>query len=130
MGFDPEYVSRVLRENFEDAKTLFLSPLVAIHYAHLVMLRRQGIVSAADARALRDALDSISIPAIAAASFDQACEDLFFFVERLIVQACGEDAAGRLRVARSRNDIDMTMYRMRQREFIAALAGAALDLRQ
>ncbi|HEY3092914.1 MAG TPA: argininosuccinate lyase [Vicinamibacterales bacterium] len=130
MGFDPEYVSRVLRENFEDAKTLFLSPLVAIHYAHLVMLRRQGIVSATDARAIRDALDSISIPAIEAASFDDACEDLFFYVERLVVQACGEDAAGRLRVARSRNDIDMTMYRMRQREFIAALAGAALDLRQ
>ena len=38
MRFDPEYVSQVLNENFEDAKTLFLSPLIAIHYAHLVML--------------------------------------------------------------------------------------------
>src|SRR5438874_13037596 len=112
MGFDPEYVSRVLRENFEDAKTLFLLPLLAIHYAHLVMLRRQGIVSETDARAIRDALDSISVPAVEAASFDHACEDLFFYVERLVVLACGEDAAGRLRVARSRNDIDMTMYRM------------------
>jgi len=37
------------------------------------------------------------------------------------VQACGEDVAGRLHTARSRNDIDMTMYRMRQREFIVAL---------
>ena len=46
MAFDPEYVSRVLRENFEDAKALFLSPLVAIHYAHLVMLREQNIISA------------------------------------------------------------------------------------
>ena len=36
-------------------------------------------------------------------------------------QACGEDVAGRLHTARSRNDIDMTMYRMRQREFILAL---------
>jgi argininosuccinate lyase len=61
MVFDPEYVSRVLRENFEDAKVLFLSPLVAINYAHLLMLREQGIVTAADARAMRDALDSISI---------------------------------------------------------------------
>ncbi|HXD17689.1 MAG TPA: argininosuccinate lyase [Vicinamibacterales bacterium] len=129
MAFDPEYVSRVLRENFEDAKALFLSPLIAIHYAHLVMLRRQGIVSAADARALRDALDAISLPAVMATPFDQACEDLFFHLERLLIQACGEDVAGRLRVARSRNDIDMTMYRMRQREFVAALAAAALDLR-
>ncbi|HEY3159990.1 MAG TPA: argininosuccinate lyase [Vicinamibacterales bacterium] len=130
MPFDPEYVSRVLRENFEDAKTLFLSPLVAIHYAHLVMLRRQQIIGAADARALRAALDSISLPDVKATPFDHACEDLFFFVERLLLRACGEDVAGRLRVARSRNDIDMTMYRMRQREFVAALAAEALDLRE
>ena len=47
--------------------------------------------------------------------YDGTCEDLFFYVERLIVEACGDDAAGRLHTARSRNDIDMTMYRMRQR---------------
>ena len=129
MAFDPEYVSRVLRENFEDAKALFLSPLIAISYAHLVMLRERGIVTAADARALRDALDSISIADLRSAQYDHACEDLFFHVERRIIAACGEETAGRLRVARSRNDIDMTMYRMRQREFIATLAAAALDLR-
>ena len=130
MVFDPEYVSRVLRENFEDAKTLFLSPLVAIHYAHLIMLREQDIITAADARALRDALDSIPLADIKSATYDHACEDLFFYIERQLVWACGDDIAGRLRVARSRNDIDMTMYRMRQREFIAALAGSALDLRE
>ena len=51
MRFDPEYVSQVLNDNFEDAKTQFLSPLVALHYAHLVMLAERGIVSATDARA-------------------------------------------------------------------------------
>jgi argininosuccinate lyase len=130
MPFDPEYVSRVLRENFEDAKRLFLSPLIAIHYAHLVMLRQQQIISAEDAHALRQALDAIPLTEVKAATFDDACEDLFFYVERLIAQRCGEDVAGRLRAARSRNDIDMTMYRMRQREFIAELAGAVLDLRE
>jgi argininosuccinate lyase len=129
MVFDPEYVSRVLRENFEDAKVLFLSPLVAINYAHLLMLSERRIVTAADARALRAALDSISIADVRSAQYDLACEDLFFFVERKIIAACGEEIAGRLRIARSRNDIDMTMYRMRQREFIAALAGATVDLR-
>src|SRR5919204_2581121 len=116
MAFDPEYVSRVLRENFEDAKALFLSPLIAINYAHLVMLRERGIISAADARALRQGLDSISLDEVKSAQYDHACEDLFFYVERKIIAACGEEVAGRLRVARSRNDIDMTMYRMRQRE--------------
>jgi argininosuccinate lyase len=129
MAFDPEYISRVLRENFEDAKALFLSPLIAINYAHLVMLRQRGIISAEDAGVLRNALDTISIAEVGSAQYDHACEDLFFHVERRIVEACGEEIAGRLRVARSRNDIDMTMYRMRQREFIAALVAAALDLR-
>ena len=129
MRFDPVYVSQVLNENFQDAKTLFLAPLIAIHYAHLVMLADRGIVTPANAHTLREALDSISMSDIRSAPYDGTCEDLFFFVERLLVQACGEEVAGRLHTARSRNDIDMTMYRMRQREFIAALLDASMDLR-
>ena len=45
MRFAPEYVSNVLTDNFEDAKALLLTPLMAIHHAHLVMLTEQGIVS-------------------------------------------------------------------------------------
>src|SRR5262249_6041354 len=37
---------------------------------------------------------------------------------------------GRLHTARSRNDIDMTMYRMRQRELILALSAATFELRR
>jgi argininosuccinate lyase len=130
MRFDPEYVSHVLSENFEDAKALFLSPLIAIHYAHLVMLAERGIIDAAHARAIREALDSISVQAIRKTPYDGTCEDLFSHVERLLIEACGEDTAGRLHTARSRNDIDMTMYRLRQREFIAGLIDAAVDLRK
>ena len=130
MKFAPEYVTYVLNENFEDAKALFLSPLMALHYAHLVMLAEQGIVSREDARAIRDALDSISLDSVRDAKYDGSCEDLFFYIERLIVEACGEDVAGRLHTARSRNDIDMTMYRMRQREFILGLMSATFLLRK
>lgn len=129
MRFAPEYVSHVLTENFEDAKTLFLSPLMAIHYAHLVMLADRGIVGASDARTLRQALDSISLAGIRAVTYDGTYEDLFFYVEGLLVQACGEEVAGRLHTARSRNDIDMTMYRMRQRQLIVALVEAVQELR-
>ena len=102
MTFDPEYVSQVLRENFEDAKTLFLSPLIAIHYAHLVMLRERDIIGPADAHMLRQALDAISLSDVQAATYDSACEDLFFYVDRILISACGEAAAGRLHTARSR----------------------------
>jgi argininosuccinate lyase len=129
MPFSPDYVRLVLNENFEDAKTLFLSPLMAIHYAHLTMLVEQGIVEVDDARALRAALDGIDLDAVGKVCYDGSYEDLFFYVDRLIVAASGPDAAGRLHTARSRNDIDMTMYRIRLREFVLAVIGPVLDLR-
>ncbi|MFN2447426.1 MAG: argininosuccinate lyase [Vicinamibacterales bacterium] len=129
MRFAPEYISNVLNDNFEDAKSLLLAPLMAIQYAHLIMLAEQGIVSRDDARALREALDGISLDRVREVAYDGTCEDLFFYIERLICTACGEEIAGRLHTARSRNDIDMTMYRMWQRELIATLAAATLDLR-
>ena len=129
MKFAPEYVSCVLNDNFEDAKAQFLFPLLAIHYAHLVMLTERGILSAPHARAIRDGLSRISPDEVLGAKYDGSCEDLFFYVERLLVAQCGDDIAGRLHTARSRNDIDMTMYRMHQRNLLLALNGAMLELR-
>ncbi len=129
MRFSAEYIACVLNTNFEDAKTLFLAPLMRIHYAHLVMLAERGIIPLAQARAIRDGLDSISIADIRKTEYDGTCEDLFFFVDRLLVRACGEEAAGRLHTARSRNDIDMTMYRMQQRLLILSLYQSTVRLR-
>jgi argininosuccinate lyase len=129
MPFDPDYIRLVLSENFEDAKSLFLSPMMAIEYAHLVMLAEQGIVTRADARYIRDALDAVDLDAVRAAPYDGSCEDLFFHLEQLLVTACGRAIAGHLHTARSRNDIDMTMYRMRLRELILDLIDATLKLR-
>ena len=66
MAFSPEYVRLVLNENFEDAKAQFLSPLMAINYAHLVMLAEQSIVTREDAHAIREALDGISLADVSA----------------------------------------------------------------
>jgi argininosuccinate lyase len=129
MRFDPEYISCVLNENFEDAK-LFLSPLMSIHYSHLIMLAERDIVSRSDAHALRLALDAVSQPDVRRAKYDGTDEDLYFYLDRLIIQECGEDVAGRLHTARSRNDIDMTMYRMRHRELLLGLMAAASELRR
>src|SRR3954454_1374828 len=103
MRFAPEYVTHVLNENFEDAKALFLSPLMAIHYSHLVMLKTQEIVSPAEADGIRQALDAVSEADVRQVTYDGTYEDLFFYVERLVVQTCGDDVAGRLHTARSRN---------------------------
>ncbi len=128
MPFAPEYVRAVLNENFEDAKALFLEPLLAIDGAHLVMLAERGIVARDDARRIRDAVAGVCRETVRTTPYDGSCEDLFFFVERLIAERAG-DVAGRLHTARSRNDIDMTMYRMRQRGFVLDLVEATLTLR-
>jgi argininosuccinate lyase len=130
MRFSPEYIAYVLSENFEDAKRFFLAPLMAIHSAHLVMLADRAIITAEDARALRVALESISRHDLQKLTFDGKQEDLFFAVEQLIVNACGDAIAGRLHTARSRNDIDMTMYRIWQRALILDLLSASMDLRR
>ena len=127
--FSPDYVRLVLNDNFEDAKALLLSPLMAVHYAHLVMLRAQQIISREDARALRAALDAIDLEAVRRVKFDGSCEDLFFYVDRLVADSCGADVAGRLHTARSRNDIDMTMYRMLARVAVLDLVAGAQALR-
>jgi argininosuccinate lyase len=128
MSFAPEYVHAVLNENFEDAKALFLEPLLAIHAGHLVMLAEQDIVTRADARRIRDALTALCRETVRRTAYDGSCEDLFFYVERLIAERAG-DVAGRLHTARSRNDIDMTMYRMRLRGVVVDLFEATLALR-
>jgi argininosuccinate lyase len=127
--FAPEYVKHVLNVNFEDAKALLLEPMVAIDYAHLAMLAEQGLIAPDLARRVRDALDRLSLDELRVVRYDGSCEDLFFYIQRQLASDAGDDAAGRLHIARSRNDIDMTMYRMRQREFILALARAGQELR-
>ncbi|HYT73671.1 MAG TPA: hypothetical protein VEL79_02880, partial [Vicinamibacterales bacterium] len=76
MTFSPDYVRLVLNENFEDAKAEFLSPLMTIHYAHLVMLADQKIVALDEARAIRAALDGIDVEAARAIRYDGSYEDL------------------------------------------------------
>ena len=130
MAFAPDYVRLVLNDNFEDAKALLVEPMMAIHYSHLIMLVRQGIVSAADARHIRDALRSINLDELRAVPYSGQSEDLFFHVDGLTAAACPRDVAGRLHTARSRNDMAMTMYRLNLRGYLLALADAILKLRR
>ena len=124
MPFAPEYVTYVLNENFEDAKALFLAPLMAIHYAHLVMLARAGHRLARPTRAhcARRSTRISSADVRQRRLRRHLRGPLLLHRAARSSQRCGEDVAGRLHTARSRNDIDMTMYRMRQREFVLGAA--------
>src|SRR5579871_5750667 len=124
------YAETVLGPNFEDAKKYFLDSLLEIHYAHTRMLRKQAILTPEEERQLLSALDGLDRGQIDAARYDGSCEDLFFFIERLLEQACGREVAGKMHTARSRNDIAITLYRMTARRELLKMARAAADLRR
>ena len=124
------YRDQVLTHIFADAQRLFLPSLLEIHRAHLVMLRQQGIVSAETAAACARGLRALDVEALRTAAYDGTVEDLFFLVERQLAALIGADDAGRLHTARSRNDIDLTMYRMVLREHLLQVLESSLALRR
>jgi len=124
----PIYAETVLGPNFEDAKRYFLDALIEIHHAHTRMLAEQGILSRAEEQILKSALHNLDRDKIAGARYDGSCEDLFFFIEQMLEQACGE-LAGKMHTARSRNDIAITLYRMTLRRELLALAEAVAGVR-
>ena len=126
----PSYKESVLADCFEDAKRLFLDAIIEVDLAHALMLSERGIITHDEARALLAAVLTLDRERIRAARYDGSFEDLFFYVQQLITEACGEDVAGRLHTARSRNDIDVTIYRMRLRLDVLAATRACLDLRR
>jgi argininosuccinate lyase len=125
----PVYAETVLTPNFEDAKRYFLGSLIEMHYAHTLMLERQGILSRADARVCLQALEELDLREINAAGYDGSVEDLFFFVEEKLTAAIGVDVAGRMHTARSRNDIDLTLYRMCVRSELLIITSGVLGCR-
>ncbi|MGC2465788.1 MAG: argininosuccinate lyase [Candidatus Acidiferrum sp.] len=124
------YSETVLAVNFEDAKKYFLDALLEIHAAHTLMLSRQSIIPQGDARMCLEAIQGLDRREILAARYDGKCEDLFYYVQELLVQACGADAAGKMHTARSRNDIDLTLYRMRLRHEVLRIAKETSETRQ
>jgi argininosuccinate lyase len=126
----PVYRETVLAPIFADAQKYFLAPLIEIEYAHTLMLARQGIMTESGASKCIHALDSLNVPAIRSAKYDGQSEDLFFYVEQELAALAGSEAAGRMHTARSRNDIDLTMYRMLLRERLTQMFGELLGLRR
>jgi argininosuccinate lyase len=125
----PIYRDTVLAPVFADAKRFYLESLLEIQYAHTLMLCRQGIMTRDEVAQCIAALNALDLEKIRNAEYDGSFEDLYFFMERELAAVCGIENAGKMHTARSRNDIDLTMYRMVLRERLAAMMGRVLDVR-
>lgn len=109
---DPTYRDTVLAPLFEGVKTHFADHMDAINRAHLVMLVETGILSRRDGAAIASALRDIEVNVDRQdLEYTGEHEDWFFAVEAELRARLG-DLGGALHTARSRNDMDHTMFKM------------------
>ncbi|WP_044044204.1 argininosuccinate lyase [Octadecabacter antarcticus] len=109
---DPTYKTTVLAPLFEGVKTHYAGHMAAINRAHLVMLVETGILPRADGAKIAQALHAIDTETdISALSYTGEHEDYFFYVEAELRTRLG-DLGGALHTARSRNDMDHTLFKM------------------
>ena len=96
--------------------------------AHARMLARQGIISAADAAAIEQALHAIQTEIESGLfPFRQEFEDIHLNIEKRLTELIGP-AGGRLHTARSRNDQVATDVHLWVKEEIAAIQALVTDL--
>lgn len=126
------YKKNVLEDCFEDAKKYFLEPLIEVDLAHAIMLGEQGIITVEEQRVILKALQKLDLDAIHQVKYDGTFEDLFYYLQREITKNCDGDVdtAGKLHTARSRNDIDVTIYRLYLRPNLLNLIQEAMNLRE
>ncbi len=124
------YKENVLADCFEDAKRYFLQAYLDVDFAHAVMLAEQKIITESELKELLSALRKLDLNSIRRAEYDGSFEDLFYLLQREITKNCDSDTAGKLHTARSRNDIDVTIYRLHLRRDTLKLLRAAMDLRR
>jgi argininosuccinate lyase len=96
--------------------------------AHVAMLAKQGIVTAANAEAITEGLGLIEKDiAHGQFNFTRALEDIHMNIESRLAEIVGPDA-GRLHTARSRNDQVATDMRLWVRDTLDELDGQMRDL--
>ena len=124
------YREHVLTHVFADAQRLFLPALLEIDRAHLVMLRAQDIVSAATALSVcARAADAGTRQRFMRPCTTAAWKIFSFSWRGNWRHSPVQTMPGGCTPARSRNDIDLTMYRMVLRANLLAVLDASLALR-
>jgi len=125
---DPTYRDTVLAPLFEGVKTHYAAHMGAINRAHLVMLAETGILPGDEAASIAKALHEIEIETdLDALTYSGEFEDYFFLVEAELKRRLG-DLGGALHTARSRNDMDHTLFKLALRSRVAVLLDQALTL--
>lgn len=127
---DPTYRDTVLAPLFEGVKAHYAEGMDQINRAHLVMLTETGILPGRDAGKIATALSDIADQTdLAGLSYTGEHEDYFFWIEAQLRERLG-DLGGALHTARSRNDMDHTLFKMALRSRASHMMEQVLTLAQ
>ena len=120
MEFSRIYVKHVLERSYRHWASAFLEEFRQQNRAHLVMLARQKIIDLETASGLKNSISELDATIEIPEEFPAGVEDLFFYYEEQLGIILGEKA-GSLHTARSRNDMDATVFRLYVRKLMISL---------
>jgi argininosuccinate lyase len=126
--FSPVYVARVLDPAYRNWKERFYGASMAVHKAHLCMLHETKIVPHEIVSRIAQGIARLEKVFSPPEHIPEGVEDLYFLFEKALGEQIGEEEAAWLHTARSRNDMDTTVFRLVLRESFFGLLERLLGL--
>lgn len=115
------YVEALLKPTFNYQRDFLFDAMFALHRAHVKMLAERGLLPKEEAIKILQGLDELSKIKRTEIMYNPKYEDLFFLLEAKLGEVIGDELAGKVHLARSRNDMGEGMYRYVLREKILTL---------
>ncbi|GGA79336.1 argininosuccinate lyase [Ornithinibacillus halotolerans] len=115
------YVEELLKPVFNDQKEHLFDAMFLIHRAHTTMLMEQGILTVNEGNTILSGVNEVEKMDRNLLQYSEQFEDLFFLVESEIGKVIGDELAGKMHIAKSRNDMGEAMYRIVLRDYLKQL---------
>lgn len=112
------FIDELLKPIFYDQKEHLFDAMFMIHKAHTTMLGEQGILTEEETSQILAGVDYVEKLDRKDIEYSAAYEDLFFLIESQIGDKIGDDLAGKMHIAKSRNDMGEAMYRIVLRGYL------------
>src|SRR5690625_4845684 len=108
----------LLKPIFDDQKEHLFDAMFRVHTSHTTMLAEQGILTENEAVKILAGVKQVEEKDRTKIHYDSEYEDLFYLVESQIGDVIGHELAGKMHIAKSRNDMGEAMYRIVLRGYI------------
>lgn len=124
-----EIVKYLIRPAIETDLERSYNTILDINRAHVLMLKKQNIITADVASKILAATDRIAREKDTI-EINPNVEDLYFNLERYLIKLTGLEVGGQQHTARSRNDLFATEIRVDTRRFYLKLSRIFIELRR